>query len=95
MVENNKNNKKSINTNEWIWLFIACILIVTFANLPYLLGYIASNDNYYFAGVTVAPEDNLSYITKIRQGAGGDWFFRLPYTSNFQQGAPIYLFYLL
>lgn len=95
MADELNDNNRMINQYEWIWLIIAILIIVTLANLPYVLGYVAANDNAFFGGVTIAPEDNLSYIAKIRQGAMGNWLFRLSYSSLEQKGVPIYLFYLL
>ena len=89
-----KSQFKESRRRQIIWLVIISAAIIMLANIPYLVGYLSQNDEYVYAGVSVAPEDNLSYQAKIGQGIRGNWLFHLPYTASSHQRVPIYLFYI-
>jgi len=79
---------------DWIWaIFVSCLAILL-ANVPYLLGFLFPQDNFVFAGITVAPGDNLSYLSAIRQGMQGNWLYQIPYTAYEHKGVPAYTYYL-
>jgi hypothetical protein len=78
---------------RWAALWALAALFIT--SLPYLWGLYLSSPQQQFGGFVIAVEDGNSYLAKMRQGARGEWLFRLPYTSEEHDGAFIYLFYLL
>ena len=73
------------------------VVAVLWANLPYLVGYIASTPQNRFGGFFLYEQDGNSYLAKMRQGARGEWNFHLPYTSEdqYQSGGFVYPFYLM
>jgi hypothetical protein len=83
-----------ITAREWRWAagFAAAVMVAT--TLPYLVGAAAQTPEWEFGGFLIGVEDGNSYIAKMGQGARGAWRFTLPYTSEPQRGALIYLFYL-
>ncbi|HIC93581.1 MAG TPA: hypothetical protein EYP09_04945 [Anaerolineae bacterium] len=75
----------------------ACIAAITLiaSCLPYAAGMLASSPELQFGGVLLLHrEDVLSYLAAMQQGANGSWTFRILFTPEEHEGAPIYLFYL-
>ncbi len=79
---------------EWYWVAGVTLALVIASSLPYLVAWIATPEGAHFTGLIFNPTDGNSYIAKMRQGLGGSWVFRLPYTPEPHEGAPVYLFYL-
>ncbi len=85
--------RHEINPNRrWIYVFAVCFVLITC--LPYWIGY-ASQGESYFSGFVFGVEDGSTYIAKMLRGAQGDWLFRSPFTAYAQNGAFIFLPYLL
>lgn len=80
---------------EWRWAMLVAALILALISLPYLVGVAAQTQQWHFGGFLLGVDDGYSYIAKMGQGARGEWLFRLPYSSEPQNGALIFLFYLL
>ena len=78
---------------RWAVGFGALVLFLTF--VPYLLGYYFQRQEWRFTGFVFGVEDGNSYIAKMLSGAAGAWLFRTPYTPYPQQGAIMFLPYLL
>jgi hypothetical protein len=79
---------------EWRWVAGVTLALVAVSSLPYLIAWAAAPGGARFTGLIFNPQDGNSYIAKMRQGLAGSWLFRLPYTPEPQDGAPVYLFYL-
>jgi len=77
----------------WVWIFALTVMLVT--TLPYLIAYSAQGDGYRFTGFVFGVEDGNSYIAKMLSGTYGAWLFHSPYSAYPQQGAPIFLLYIL
>jgi hypothetical protein len=73
------------------------VIVLLWANLPYLIGYASSTPAQRFGGFFLYEQDGYSYLAKMRQGAQGAWDFHLPYTSEdeYQTGGFVYPFYLI
>jgi hypothetical protein len=69
--------------------------VLLWANLPYLVGYVVQDSRHLFSGFFIFEQDGFSYLAKMRQGAQGNWLFRLPYTTEPYRGAFLYIFYLV
>ncbi|PKO18382.1 MAG: hypothetical protein CVU39_02795 [Chloroflexi bacterium HGW-Chloroflexi-10] len=69
-----------------LWLFIS--------NIPILWGFISA-DPFVFSGFVLNPIDGASYYAKMQQGFVGNWYFQLPFTSEQNSPAIIFIFYLL
>jgi hypothetical protein len=80
---------------EWRWVAWVTLALVIASCVPYLIAWMAAPQGTHFTGILFNPYDGNSYLAKMRQGLAGSWLFRLPYTPEPQQGAPVYLFYLL
>lgn len=78
---------------RWVTLWIVVILAVSCA--PYLIAWAAAPEGKVFGGILYNPLDGHSYLAKMRQGWGGGWLFRLPFTEEPQQGAFVFTLYLL
>jgi hypothetical protein len=85
--------RRSLFENRWLFLLGAAALL--WANLPYLVGCIVQDNRHLFSGFFIFEQDGFSYLAKMRQGAQGNWLFRLPYTTEPYQGAFLYAFYLV
>lgn len=66
-----------------------------FTSLPYLLGFAAQGDAWQFSGFVFGVEDGNSYLGKMLRGSAGEWLFRTPYSANPQNGALIFVPYIL
>jgi hypothetical protein len=73
----------------------AILALVVLASLPTLVAWAIAPGGTQFTGLLFNPQDTSSYLAKMRQGLAGSWRFRLPYTPEPHEGAPVYLFYLL
>jgi hypothetical protein len=85
--------RRSLSEHKWLILLGAIALL--WANLPYMVGYSAGDSLHVFSGFFVFEQDGFSYLAKMRQGAQGNWLFKLPYTTEPHQGAFLYVFYLV
>ncbi|MCP4539549.1 MAG: hypothetical protein GY832_20635 [Chloroflexi bacterium] len=83
-----------MNRKEWRWVMLVTLALVVISNLPYFVAWGATPEGAHFTGLIFNPQDGNSYIAKMRQGFVGSWSFRLPYTPEPHNGAPVYLFYL-
>jgi len=83
-----------VNRREWRWVVLVTLALVTASGLPYLIAWAVMPESAHFTGLIFNPQDGNSYIAKMRQGLAGSWSFRLPYTPEPHDGAPVYLFYL-
>jgi hypothetical protein len=83
-----------VNWSEWRWVTRVTLALVIVSSLPYLVAWGVTPEGAHFTGLVLNPQDGNSYIAKMRQGLAGSWMFRLPYTPEQHDGAPVYLFYL-
>jgi len=84
-----------VEEREWRWAARIGLAVVLVSWLPYIVGWAAAPPSGRFAGLVYNPLDGHTYIAKMRLGLEGSWLLRLTYTPEPQEGAPIYLFYLL
>ena len=80
---------------EWRWAAVFAVLVMALTTAPYVAGALAQTGEWRFSGFLIGVEDGNSYIAKMGQGARGGWLFRLPYSSEPQTGAFVYIFYLV
>jgi hypothetical protein len=85
----------SVTRAEWRWAAAFAVVASLLLALPYLVADSAQGAEWRFSGFLFGVEDGNSYIADMRQGAQGAWLFRIPYTSEPQRGALMYLPYLL
>lgn len=83
----------SMRRRTWLWVagsavFLAAVLA------PYLAAWRGQPPGFVFSGFLVNPIDGFSYLAKMRQGAAGEWLFRLPYAAEPGEGAFLFLFYI-
>ncbi len=84
-----------VTRSEWRWVLIFAAAASLLLALPYLAAYSAQGEGWRWSGFLFGVEDGNSYIADMRQGADGAWLFRIPYTTEPQGGALIYLPFLL
>jgi len=77
---------------QYVYLLIFLVVMT----LPYGLMYLDSPVGYTFTGFLSLSEDDMTYLTKMRQGFEGSWLYRNPYTPEFstEPGQPIFFLYL-
>ncbi len=85
----------NVTRAEWRWAGAFAAAVLVLLTLPYLIAYQAQGEDWRFSGFLFGVEDGNSYIADMRRGADGEWLFRIPYTTEPQNGALIYLPYLL
>jgi len=69
-------------------------LIVGLSVLPYVIVWLLTPAGLVYTGFLTNPLDGHTYLAKMRQGAAGEWLFRLPFTTEPQRGVLIYGHYL-
>jgi hypothetical protein len=79
---------------EWRWVCLFAAFVMVLLCVPYLVGFFSQTSTQYFSGSVIGTDDLNSYFAKMNQGAHGAWLFTLPYSSEPQQGAPLYWLYL-
>ena len=76
-------------------VFILVLMIVLPAIiLPYWIAFSANATPELFGGFLINPLDGNSYLAKMMLGASGEWKFRLPFTSDAEPSAYLFLFYI-
>ncbi len=75
----------------WVWGF--AVVAMLFTSLPYAIALLSAP--HTFTGFLIGVEDGNAYIAQMQQGAAGAWLFRSVYSTLPQQGALLYLPYLL
>ena len=83
-----------ISRSEWYWVFFWSALIVLITALPALAAWWQTPANWHYTGQILAPADGNSYLTKMKQGAEGQWFFSIAYTSEPHQPAFLFPYYI-
>jgi hypothetical protein len=84
-----------VTRSEWRWVMIFAVAASLLLALPYLAACSAQGEEWRFSGFLFGVEDGNSYIADMRLGADGAWLFRIPYTTEPQTGALLYLPFLL
>lgn len=85
-----------VTRTEWLRAAAFAVVVMALTTIPYIAGYAAQTPAQQFSGFVLAADDSISYIAKMRHGAGGNWQFRLLYTTEPHAAAPlIYLAYIL
>ena len=85
-----------VTRSEWGWLGAWTTAILVLTTVPYLLGWVvAIQTGQTFGGFVIGAVDGNSYLAKMAHGARGNWLFESVYTSEFHEGALIYIFYIL
>lgn len=85
----------SVTREERRWFFGFAVFLAALTTIPYLIAFSNQGEEWVFTGFLFGVEDGNSYIAKMLTGAQGAWLFRSPYSAAQQQGALIYLPYLL
>jgi hypothetical protein len=78
---------------RWIWGY--ALVLAALTSIPYLVGALVPHPGWAFSGFVFGVDDGNSYLAKLRAGAMGAWLFKTPYTTFPQQGAPVFLPFLL
>ncbi|MGB3905774.1 MAG: hypothetical protein WBB22_12705 [Anaerolineae bacterium] len=78
---------------RWIVVLIAS-LTVAVTSVPYILGYASAPADMEFSGVVMNFGDSHGYLAKMRQGAEGNLFYQIPFTSEDHEGAFVGGFFL-
>jgi hypothetical protein len=84
-----------VTRSEWRWVLIFAAAASVLLAIPYIAAYSAQGRESRFSGFLFGVEDGNSYIADLRLGADGAWLFRIPYTNEPQDGALIYLPFLI
>ncbi|MDH5506803.1 MAG: hypothetical protein OEZ02_06245, partial [Anaerolineae bacterium] len=84
-----------VTAAERRWLARFAWLAMLLTTLPYLVAFLNQGADWVFSGFVFTVEDGNSYIAKMLDGSFGAWLFRTPYTAHPQNGALVYLPYLI
>ncbi|MCH7480411.1 MAG: hypothetical protein IIC79_03345, partial [Chloroflexi bacterium] len=86
---------RSVTVAEWRWVIAFASVVMLITGLPYVIAIGAQGSEWVFSGFLFGIEDGNSYIAKMLDGYHGDWLFRTPYSTAPQDGAVVFLPYLL
>jgi hypothetical protein len=85
-----------IAKNEWRAVLVYAAALMLLTCIPYALAWLNAGDTQAFSGFLFGVDDGNSYIGKMRLGAQGLWDFRLFYTAEPHDSAPlIFLPYII
>jgi hypothetical protein len=84
-----------VTRSEWRWVVVFAAAAMALLTVPYLIAYSAQGEEWRFNGFLFGVEDGNSYTADMRRGADGAWLFRIPYTTEPQGGALLYLPFLV
>ncbi len=86
-----------VSPAEWRWVIIFSGLLVALTLLPYAWAFASDtpNNDWQFMGMLPNPQDGATYLSKIGEGARGQWLFTLNYSPDLNGGAAINEFYLV
>lgn len=87
--------RSQVDRTEWLWVALWIVVALVVTSIPPALGLIRSSPERVFGGATFAVEDVNSYFAKMREGASGEWLFRMVYTSEAHEGVVLFVFYML
>ncbi|MCX7841054.1 MAG: hypothetical protein N2559_16585, partial [Anaerolineae bacterium] len=82
-----------IERREWVWAMSVAGTSIMLGLLPYILGYVLVHPGMEYTGLLINVEDG-GYLSKIRQGIEGAWFYQIPFTTEEHAPAFIQIFYL-
>ena len=80
---------KGMEKREWIWLFIASLLVLLFSSLPYAVASSRQNAQWTFGGAVLNRPDYSVYIADIQSGLRGITFY--PMLHSPEEANPVYL----
>ncbi|MCC7206820.1 MAG: hypothetical protein IT323_05915 [Anaerolineae bacterium] len=84
----------TISAREWRRVALFALAVTLLTTIPYLVALAAQTEQARFGGSVFGVDDIDTYLAKMRQGANGEWLFRLRYTSETHTPAPIILPYI-
>lgn len=76
-------------------LLVTVFVVFGALTLPYILAALMAGSDFLFIGFLFNPIDGASYLAKMQQGWAGSWRASLLYTPEAQDGAFIFIYYLL
>lgn len=79
----------------WVFPLVIGLVLAAVSLVPYGLAYAMTPQGLHFQGFFFIADDSATYLSKMRQGAGGAWLWTDPYTSEAHQGVFLFAFYLL
>lgn len=94
-IDASETTESERTTNQALYLIMALIFVLN--NLPYLWGMMIHHEGLVFSGFVFNFTffDALSYLAKMRAGLDGDWLYTNYYTTEDQQPALLFTFYIV
>jgi hypothetical protein len=83
--------------SEWRWLFLVSIILILLIIAPLLIVALRSleTNNWQFMGALVASTDTSALLSRMLQGAHGNWLQTFQFTPDRHQGVLIQLIYAM
>ena len=86
---------KKIFSSKTFFAGSVLVLILLLNLIPYWFGYTIKESNTVFIGVYNNLNDVVTYLAEMQQGAEGNWLVYNQFTSEEQQPALIFIFYII
>jgi len=80
--------------SEWLLAIGLSALVAGLTLVPYAVANRVLQPGMAFGGVLINPVDGFSYLAKMREGAQGEWLFRLPYAPDPGPGAILFPYHI-
>jgi len=80
---------------EWLLAAGLSALVAGLTLVPYAVANAMPQPGMEFAGLLINPMDGFSYLAKMRQGAEGEWLFRLPYAPDPGPGVLLFQYHMM
>ena len=86
--------KNSWHRSAWIWVLGVSVGTAVLLQIPYLLGYLTTQEGQFYTGLIMNPEDSQTYWAKMTQGLQGAWAYTIPFTTEPHEPAYVGIFYV-
>ena len=80
---------------DYLWLLVACLLIILLASLPNWAGYQAETPEMRFRGIYFDSQDYAVHMSMLEAGRHGEWAYQFRFTTEPHRAAYVRLFYVV
>lgn len=84
-----------INKKDFLWIFIASVLILLWGSIPTWAGYEAETPELHFRGIYYDGQDYAVHIATMNAGSQGAWAYKFRFTTESHKPAYLRMFYIV
>ena len=85
----------AVNKKDFLWIFIASLLILLLGSIPTWVGYQAQTEDLRFRGIYYDSQDYAVHIATMLAGRHAEWAYQFRFSTEAQHPAYIRMFYIV